>query len=692
MFSAAVFLAAFLLFLVQPIVGKSLLPRFGGAPAVWTACLLVFQTLLLLGYAWAHGLAVRLGSRVQATAHVSLLALGLAFPILPVASGGAPDTLRPPVLQILILALASVGAPFLALAGTSPLLQAWHARLWPARSPYRLYAWSNAGSLLALVVYPLAVEPALALDDQARAWRSALALLVLLVGWCAWHSARGSSPARGSAVASSVASSEPLRASRVGLWIAWAACGVTWFMAITQQLTIDVAAVPFLWMLPLGVYLATLIVTFAGSRGYPRRLATWILPVALALVYVAVHRGPGLGEAGRGLSFIGTVVALNGGLLVACLVCHGELYRLRPHASRTTAFYLAIALGGALGGILVAVVAPATFRLSEELHLAMALIVVLTGVTRLVDGRLRPRAIVAWLGATVALVLLLVYQSALLVRGASFVHRNFFGVLRVIEVRGDRPEAVHRRFYHGSTLHGLQDLTPERRWIPTTYYTPYGGGGAVLTALERSPGRRVGLVGLGVGTLAAYGRPGDLFRFYEIDPDVERVAREWFTYLADSRARCEVVLGDARVRLAAEPARAFDVLVLDAFSGDAVPVHLLTREAFVLYERHLAPNGVIAAHLSNRSLDLTPVVYQLADSLGFTALQFQQLEPPKSGLVTRSSWMVLSRDTEFLERLVAETKPLRDNRRLELFRGDPARYRRIPLWTDRHSDLVRLLR
>jgi len=284
------------------------------------------------------------------------------------------------------------------------------------------------------------------------------------------------------------------------------------------------------------------------------------------------------------------------------------------------------------------------------------------------------------------------YQSVQLMREASFIRRNFFGVLRVLEVHGDRPEAVYRRLYHGSTLHGLQDLTPERRWIPTTYYTPYGGGGAVLTALKRPAGRRVGLVGLGVGTLAAYGQPGDVFRFYEIDPDIETIAREWFTYLADSRARCEVVLGDARVRLAAEPAQAFDVLVLDAFSGDAVPVHLLTREAFVLYDQHLAPNGVIAAHLSNRSLDLTPVLYRLADTLGFTALQFQQLEPPKGGLVTRSSWMVLSRDTKFLERLVAETKPLRDNGRLELFRGNPARYRRIPLWTDRHSDLVRLLR
>jgi hypothetical protein len=660
-------------------VGKSLLPLFGGAPAVWTTCLLVFQTLLLLGYGWAHGLAVRLAPRAQAAAHVGLLAFGLAFPVLPGTSAASPEVAARPVREILLLATTSVGLPFLALAATSPLLQAWHARLWPARAPYRLYAWSNAGSLLALLAYPFAVEPALALDAQALAWRSGVALLVVLVAWCAWHSTRATAiapRASGTAV-------EPLRATRVALWIAWAACGVIWFMAITQQLTVDVAAVPFLWMLPLGIYLLTLIVTFAGPRGYPRRLLTSLLPAAIALVYVTVQRGPG---------FAGTVLSLSAGLLVACLVCHGELYRLRPDPTRTTAFYLAIASGGAVGGFLVAVLAPATFRLSEELHLAMTITVILAGATRLVERSLRSRGVALWLGATVALAALVVYQSAQLVREATFVRRNFFGVLRVLEVRGARPEAMYRRLYHGSTLHGLQDLTPERRWIPTTYYTPYGGGGAVLTALERPSGRRVGLVGLGVGTLAAYGHPGDLFRFYEIDPDVEKIAREWFTYLADSKARCEVVLGDARVRLSTEPPQAFDVLVLDAFSGDAVPVHLLTREAFTLYERHLAPNGVIAAHLSNRSIDLTPVLYRLADELGFTALQFQQLEPPKGSFVTRSSWMVLSRDGKFLERLVAETKPLRDKGRVDLFQGDPARYRRIPLWTDRYSDLVRLLR
>ena len=693
------FLGAFLLFLVQPIVGKSLLPWFGGAPAVWTTCLLVFQTLLLVGYAWAHGLALRLGPRGQAAAHVGLLGLGLAFPVLPAASAVA-DVASHPVLRIVTLAVATVGVPFLALSATSPLLQAWHARLWSGRSPYRLYAWSNAGSLVALVAYPFAVEPALSLDDQVLAWRVALALLVLLTAWCAWRASRSVGVVAAARAAADPGAADRIGLPRVALWIAWAACGVMWFMAVTQQLTVDIAPVPFLWMLPLGVYLVTLIVTFAGPRAYPRRPATWLLPVAIAAIYFAVQRGTGLGQATWSrLSFLSTVLALTGGLFVGCLVCHGELYRLRPAASRTTAFYLAIAFGGAFGGAVVAVVAPATFRVSEELHLALVLCVVLCGLTRLFDRDVsRARGarwgvvVASWVAATLGLVVLLGHQSAVLVRDARLVKRNFFGVLRVLELRGERPDSGYRRLYHGTTLHGLQDLAPDRRWIPTTYYTPYGGGGAVLTALERSHGRRVGLVGLGVGTLAAYGRPGDTFRFYEIDPDIETIAREWFTFLSDSRARCEVVLGDARVRLAAEPAQSFDVLVLDAFSGDAVPVHLLTREAFALYDRHLAPGGVIAAHLSNRSLDLTPVLYRLAEDRGLIALHFQQGEPPAGSFVTRSSWMVLSRDAEFLKRLVTETKSIRDSGRLELFRGDPARYRRVPLWTDRHSDLVRVLR
>ncbi len=696
-FATAVFLAAFLLFLVQPIVGKSLLPRFGGAPAVWTTCLLAFQSLLLAGYAWAHGLALCCRPRTQSVAQAGLLALALVFPVLPgdtVASGGASG----PVARIVALVLLTVGVPLVALSATSPILQAWHARLWPAATPYRLYALSNAGSFLALVLYPFVVEPALSLDAQATAWRGALALLVVVIGWCAWRASRGRTSLGSKPLAAAV--TRRIGALRALLWVAWSACGVMLFMAVTQQLTIDVAAVPFLWIVPLGVYLVTLVVTFSGPRAYPRRTATLLLPVALAALYLAVVKGISLGGDTLGqLSFGSIVLALTSGLFVACLVCHGELYRLRPPPERTTAFYLAIAFGGALGGAVVAVVAPAAFRVSEELHIAMVLCFALTGATHLIESRARQvgraqtaMATVAFVAVLAGFVALLAHQSAALVREARFVKRNFFGVLRVLETLGDRPDTGYRRLYHGSTLHGLQDLAPDRRWIPTAYYTPYGGGGAVLTALERTHGRRVGLVGLGIGTLATYGRPGDTFRFYEIDPDVAAIAREWFTFLADSRAACEIVLGDARVLLEGEPGQGFDVLVLDAFSGDAVPVHLLTREAFALYDRHLAANGVIAAHISNRALDLTPVLYGLAEERGMLALNFQQLDTPAGSFVSKSSWMVLSRDAEFLKRLVAETKPLRDAGRVQIYRGDPSRFGRIPPWTDRSSNLWRILR
>jgi protein-L-isoaspartate O-methyltransferase len=668
-FGLTVFAGAFLLFLVQPLIAKFVLPWFGGSPAVWTACMLFFQVLLVGGYACAH-LGVRhLTPRRQVVLYLVLLVVALALlPITPGDQWKPPDVAHP-TARILLLLAACLGLPYLALAAAAPLMQAWFSRAHPGVSPYRLYALSNAGSFLALVSYPFAVEPNLTRQAQAGWWSAGLATFALGAAWCGavvWRRAGGDATP-----APPVTGRVPI-ARRV-LWLALPACGVALLLAVTNEICQEIAVVPFLWVLPLALYLLTFVIAFDGARWYRRWL--WLPAMAASMLavlwlmagdHVDAPEAPWLRpvawliERAEEVDLPAEIGIHLAALFAFCMVCHGELYRLRPPAARLTGYYLAIAAGGAAGGFFVAIVAPLVFsdyfELQATLFLAAVLALAAVGLdpeSRLRGGR--PRW--AWAALLAALAALgggLSYDVRATLADVDERSRNFYGVLRVFESFEDDPEMYQVTLQHGATTHGLQFPWGEKRRLPTTYYTATSGVGRLLRALKPEGGRKIAVVGLGTGSLAAWGRPGDRMLFYEINPEVERIARSRFSFLADSAAQSEVVLGDARLSLEREPPQGFDVIVLDAFTSDAIPVHLLTREAFETYRRHLAPGGVIAVHVSNDSLDLAPVVLRAAEHLGFAAAvvvddEREDEEEERTGAYG-SDWVLLSRDEGVLAR------------------------------------------
>jgi hypothetical protein len=677
--AATIFLSAFLLFLVQPLIGRFILPWFGGAPGVWTTCMLLFQALLLAGYAWAHGLVRALGPRGQAVAHCVLL--GAAVAVLPITPDAAwKSATGDPTLRILALLAASLGLPYVALAATGPLLQAWIARSQGGRPPWRLYALSNAGSLLALLAYPFAIEPLATRGQQAVGWSLAFATFAVGCAACAWRAGRAPAAlragARSAARAPDVA--PPAARERV-LWLLLPACASLLLLAVTSQLTADVAAVPLLWIAPLAVYLLSFIVCFEGERGYSRRLFGSALLVAFCIE-------PALVRSALRAAFWTQVAAWQIVLFAGCMVCHGELYRLRPSPRYLTGYYLAIACGGALGGLVAAVVAPRVFDRYYELPLALLGCGLLLAAALLGEraGRVRLRAAGAGLllAGCATFGTLALRETARVYGDALSVTRNFYGMLAVREIAGQAPEARTRELRHGHVTHGLQFVAPERRRWATAYYGEQSGVGAALRLLPRPEGqRRIGVVGLGAGTLATYGRPGDRFRFYEINPAVVEIARRDFSFLADTPAEVEIALGDARLTLESEPDQHFDLLVLDAFSGDAIPLHLLTAEAFATWRRHVADDGVIAVHVSNTHVDLRPLVWAMADRLGWQAVLIRTRSDPARG-VGPAHWMLLSANSELLERLAREVPPT----------PRPADLRRIPAWSDDEVNLFELLR
>jgi hypothetical protein len=642
-FHAPIFLSAFLLFQMQPMIGRYLLPWFGGGPAVWTVSMLFFQALLLAGYAYAHWLGSRPSLRLQIAAHLAALAASLLFlPIVPrenlwkMATGGDPSG------RILVLLAVTVGGPFFVLSATGPLLQRWHHLSRPQQSPWRLYALSNFGSLLALVSYPFAVEPFVRLRTQAWTWSALYAGFAALCAGTAW---RLRSAPRSAAGADTEAVPRPAFRT-VLFWLGLAACGSTLLLATTNQISQDVAVVPFLWVAPLSIYLLTFILSFEGKQWYRRPLfacAAGVLgPAACATASASVT-----------VSWWDQLGLYLAALFVACMVCHGELALSRPSPRHLTVFYLAIAAGGALGGAFVALGAPRWFTEFNEypIGLAAACLLGLAGwqrtgaLSRWTSGSFRFRIpIVALLFGGVTSVAALVAGSNPNTLARS---RNFYGILRVSESAD--ANGPLRELTHGRIRHGFQYLEgPQRKW-PTAYYGPHSGAGIALHALAGRP-RRVAIIGLGTGTLAAWGHSGDTFRFYEINPDVEAVARAWFSFLKDSPARTEVVLGDARVQLEREPADAqrFDAIAVDAFSGDAIPLHLLTAECGDIYRRRLLPGGLLLLHVSNRSLNLEPVARGLARHLGWKAALFASGPNAETGEST-SRWVLITENSSFLE-------------------------------------------
>lgn len=612
---------------------RAILPWFGGGAAVWTACLVFFQAGLLLGYLYAHALTRFLRPRAQALVHVALLAAALAtLPAHP-SAGWKPAAGDDPALRILALLAATFGLPYALLCSTSPLVQAWAARANPAGVPWRLFALSNASSLAALLTYPFLIEPFLGVSSQIRAWSVAFAAFAVVSAAVAWRSKNHEAlPAEASGPA-------PGFVDRA-MWVLLSACAVVVLMSASAHVTQNIAAMPFLWTLPLSLYLVTLILCFEGSGWYRRRV---FLPLQVVALFVLMaFLSPGSESAS--LWIVLPVFAT--GMFVCCMSCHGELARARPAPGRLTSFYLRVALGGALGGAFAGLAAPRLFPGLWELPLSLvaSAALALSAVRRRPPERLPKRSF--WLGWSGAATLVVLAAAGFTLQAWNtwdsrvFMGRDFYGPVAVIDRAMPALNDTVRILQHGTIDHGEQYRSPAARRTPTTYYTPDSGGALAITRSPRPSPQRVGIVGLGSGNLAAFGRTGDSYRFYEISPLVTHVARSCFTFLDDSPAVIEVVPGDARLSLEREPEAGFHVLLVDAFSSDSIPTHLLTVEAFAVYRRHLAPGGVLALHITNKYLDLAPVVARGAAHHGLRAVLVEARKGDRWKNVP-SSWVIV---------------------------------------------------
>lgn len=659
-YAATVFLSAFLLFLVQPLIAKQILPWFGGSAAVWATCMVFFQSVLLAGYAYADGLVRWAGPAAQRWGHSAMLAASIALlPIVP-AVAWKPSGEADPTLLILGLLATTIGLPYFLLSATSPLLQAWFPRGFSAGSPYRLFAVSNLAAVLALLAYPVAIEPWLPVRAQTLAWSGAYAIFAALCALAARHAARPAANGPAPAPAG------PAPTWRSGAaWLALATMGSFMLLAVTNHLCQNVASVPFLWVAPLSLYLLTFVLCF-DTRGWYRRelfatlLAAFVVGMALLLDSLELH-----------------IVApvFLAGLFVACMFLHGELAALKPAPRHLTGYYLLMSLGGALGGALVGIVAPLALPGYFELGLGLVTCAML-GLARTLHP---PRAYaVSFVIALPVAAWGSFNQIDAFTDGAILASRNFFGVISVRDFQG---LTTWRSLRHGAILHGGQYLRPEsRRLDPSTYYSRRSGVGIALETLDR-PARKLGVIGLGVGTIAAYGRAGDVMRIYELDPEIVAVAREHFTFLRETRAEVQVVLGDARLSLERETPQAFDLLAVDAFSGDAIPAHLLTSEAFDVYLRHLKPDGLLLIHATNRYLELPPVIARLAADKQLHAVLVSDAGATHEDThASRSDWVAMARSAASLASLS----------------GAPGATRlapkgHTPLWTDDFNNLFGIL-
>ncbi len=713
LFLVTLLTGSFLLFLIQPMIARMALPRLGGAPAVWNSAMLVYQALLLGGYAYAHALG-RLRPRTQAIVHMSLFALAALW--LPVGlSAAIPAAGASPLLWVPWLLASSVGPLFFVVAAQAPLMQRWYG-LTSDANPYPLYAASNLGSFAGLICYPLLVEPGFALGQQSMLWSTLFIALVFLVAACG-------TLLPGGVTASGTREVTPAPSARnYAKWIALAAVPSGLMLSTTTHLTTDVVAVPLLWVVPLGLYLLSFTVAFAANRT-GAEIATIIAPLLIlsvgGLAFATVSGHPVVWAAA------GLIL-----LFVVAVALHAEMYRTRPAADHLTGFYLAMSVGGVLGGIFCALVAPALFDWTYEhplLILAAAALVPQTPLLAVLDrlwsdgrtGVLTAAILLmsvlasginpdvpAWLtqGALVSLGVLSILAigrrqpylfgliglmaglGALKIVAASDTRtRSYFGVYAVETRSGGRTRAL----MHGTTLHGLQLIGEGRERTPTTYYAPASGIGVPLVNARGlfGPGAAVGVVGLGTGTLACYRQPGQRWTFFEIDPAMVRIARdpEKFSFLSRCAPDARVVVGDARLTLAQAPAASLDLIALDAFSSDAVPMHLLTTEAMAVYARALQPGGLLMVHVSNRYLDLQPLIDAVARTQGWTA-RVRDHQPDDEETVarsTRSIWIAMARNPAVIDRLVATGKP----EDWEALHGGP----QFAPWTDDYATILPLI-
>jgi spermidine synthase len=694
LYIAAIFLSSSLLFLVEPMAGKRLLPLLGGSSAVWITCLVFFQTALLLGYLFAHAIATRLSRRAQVVAYGFLLALSLAQVFATLNPHPHASTVRP-VFSVLWVLTMLIGLPFLALSATNPLLQSWysHGRVSGDKTspgpPYRLFALSNFGSLLALLAYPVLVEPNFSLRTQTLAW--SLGFLVFVVVCGVIIAGRGkvselrepeidpapaisgvtsiTSQGATAAAPSLITDAAPTPGERT-LWLLMAACGSLLLSAVTSHLSQNIAAIPLLWILPLTIYLLTFVLAFNGGRIYSRKLMMGLLPSALGGV------GYLIADRTMDVPIMISIPLFCLTLFIGAFFCHGELYLRRPSARYLTQYYLLIAAGGALGSMFVGVLAPMVFNGSYEMAWSLV-------YTAALAAALMWRQHWAWRffwpAAAVGLLVVVVLQERADRENAIVQVRSFYGTLRVTD-EATEDAGRYRTLIHGTIQHGTQFLASEElRRLPTTYYSHDSGVGLALDNCCKGRVRRVADIGLGTGTLATYGEPGDVFRFYEIDPRVEVIAKNVFTYLRESRAKIEIAHGDARLSMEAEPPENYDVIAVDAFSGDAIPVHLLTAEAIKLYQHHLAPGGIIAFHISNTYLSLAPVVQAQADHAGLHAVLVTTEDNDDTGAFS-SDWVLVTANENFL----ALPEIADASAKIEPKPG-------LRLWTDDYSSLLPIL-
>ncbi|HUJ50122.1 MAG TPA: fused MFS/spermidine synthase [Bryobacteraceae bacterium] len=730
-YAGTIFLSAFLLFAVQPMIGKMILPWFGGSAAVWNTCLLFFQAALLAGYLYAHVSTRYLKPKQRAILHAALIIVSLA--LLPVVPASHWKPLHPgdPSGRILLLLTVTIGLPYTLLAATSPLLQAWYVSLRPGAIPYRLFALSNFGSFLALFSFPVLAEPLLTTHAQAYSWSAMYVVFVLLCSLAAWMAFRaGKEPAASQFTADESSAAPPWQVYL--LWIILPGCASALLLAITNHLTQNVAPIPLLWVIPLGIYLLSFILCFERERLYSRTVFLPLLAAGLGISAFAIYYDQGNPDIRWAIpAFVAT-------LFVSCMVCHGELVRLKPDPRHLTSFYLMISLGGALGGLFVAVGAPHWFESYFELDLLLVVSGLLASlVLWIAPGELpvearnrvaRIAALVLWLGAagylgyqarhekwdlsllifgaltglavwiapfwssaiqlritriampvfTVALAAYLTYAKLDDDRRYVVAVRNYYGVLRVIDVKESPGTLGTRTLVHGNIEHGVQLTRQSLRRTPTSYYGPDSGIGRAIHYFEQRSPVRVGVVGLGAGVTAAYCRAGDFFRFYDINPLVLNLATTWFTFFNDCPGDHQVLLGDARLTMEQQPSQQYDVLAIDAFTGDAIPVHLLTREAVALYLRHLKPGGILAVHVSNRYLDLVPVVARHAADFGKVAMQVSD-DGDSEDYFSSSDWILVSADRSvFKDPLFKVAHPAK------LQSG-------LRPWTDDYSNLIQIL-
>jgi len=633
--AATIFLAAFLLFQIQPIMARFVLPRYGGSAAVWGVCILFYQSLLFLGYLYADLLSRLAGASTQARVHLGLLALSvLSLPIAPdVAARLVGDT--NPVLEILVLLTSCIGLPYFLLSSTSPLVQSWLVRSSPRSLPYRFYALSNLASLGGLLAYPLVVERLWALPVQSSIWSAGYFAYALFGGMLAWRS-RASPDVASTRIEKTERSQVRAEWSVQVAWVLLAALPSALSLAVTNHLTQNVAAIPFLWIVPLAIYLLTLILCFDGDGWYRRAVFRAGNMIALGIAGFLLIRQ----DLNTNLLVQLPVFSLL--LFTVCMTLHGELVARKPDGEGLTRFYLLMAFGGAVGGVSIGLGAPFLLRGYYELPLtlsACALALLLLDFRRSLLLDLMLGGMAVWICATTFGFIGSTEAEAIA------AGRNFYGGLRVIERKAKGQVAAHRDLVHGAIVHGSQFLDEARRREPTAYYARGSGADLALENFRRSEGR-VGVIGLGTGAMAAYGRSGETYRYYELNPMVVEYARKYFTYLDDSAARIETVVGDGRLSLEQEVPQAFDVLAVDAFSGDSIPVHLLSMEAFELYVRHLRPDGVLAIHISNAVLDLRPVVTAAAAAMGRAALEVT-VGPDEPALRGESTWMLVADQAQF---------------------------------------------